>query len=173
MNATHPCSTNRFDAALQRVRQTRVTETCGRVVQVIGLVIESEGPLAAVGEVCRIVSARHDGFTLAEVVGFRNHHLLLMPLGEMHGIHPGSEVIATGSAMRMPVGNALKGRVLDGLGKPLDGLGEIVAEHTVASGSARFFKQASRRSTLSCPAAAASAWEFSPAAASANRPCSA
>ncbi len=128
---TLPCSTNRLGAALSRVRQTRVTETCGRVVQVIGLVIESEGPLAAVGEVVRIESARHDGHTLAEVVGFRNNHLLLMPLGELHGIHPGSEVFATGSAMRIPVSNALKGRILDGLGKPLDGLPPITADQTV------------------------------------------
>ncbi len=81
----------------------------GRVVQLIGLVIESEGPLAAVGEICRIESARHDGSTLAEVVGFRNHHVLLMPLGEVHGIHPGSEVIALGDALRVPVGERLKG----------------------------------------------------------------
>jgi flagellum-specific ATP synthase len=129
-----PASTlpaERLDATLRRVREARVTETCGRVVQVIGLVIESEGPIAAVGEVCRVESARHDGTTLAEVVGFRDNHLLLMPLGELHGIHPGSEVIATGMPMRMPVGGALKARVVDGLGKPMDGKGPIVAEHTV------------------------------------------
>src|SRR3984885_6305977 len=83
------------------------------------------------GEVCRIESARHDGVTLAEVVGFRNHHLLLMPLGEIHGIHPGSEVIATGQPLRVGVGNALKGRVIDGLGEPIDGLGPILTEHSV------------------------------------------
>lgn len=131
MKPAFPCPSSRFETALQRVRQTRVTETCGRVVQVIGLVIESEGPIAAVGEVCRIQSARRDGYTLAEVVGFRNHHLLLMPLGELHGIHPGSEVIATGAPMRMGVGPLLKGRVIDGLGKPIDGLPAIHAEHTV------------------------------------------
>ncbi len=125
------CQPTRIGSALNRVREARVTETCGRVVQVIGLVIESEGPLAAVGEVVRIESARHDGHTLAEVVGFRNHHLLLMPLGELHGIHPGSEVFATGTALRIPVGSALKGRILDGLGKPLDTLGPIDADHTV------------------------------------------
>jgi len=119
------CPARRFDAALQRVRLARVTETCGRVVQVIGLVIESEGPVASVGEICRIESARHDGVTLAEVVGFRNHHLLLMPLGDLHGIHPGSEVTATGAPMRIGVGNALKGRVLDGLGRPIDGWGRF------------------------------------------------
>jgi FliI/YscN family ATPase len=131
MKSTSPCRPSRFDTALQRVRQTRVTETCGRVVQVIGLVIESEGPIAAVGEVCRIQSARHDGITLAEVVGFRNHHLLLMPLGELHGIHPGSEVIATGAPMRIGVAQLLKGRVLDGLGRPIDNLPPIHAEHAV------------------------------------------
>ena len=131
MTPTVPCASSRLQNAARRVRETRVTETCGRVVQLIGLVVESEGPLAAMGEVCRIQSARHDGFTLAEVVGFRNHHLLLMPLGEIHGIHPGSEVIATGAPLRVGVGSALKGRVIDGLGNPLDGLDPIVAENQV------------------------------------------
>jgi len=131
MTPTVPCASSRLQNAARRVRETRVTETCGRVVQLIGLVVESEGPLAAMGEVCRIQSARHDGFTLAEVVGFRNHHLLLMPLGEIHGIHPGSEVIATGAPLRVSVGSALKGRVIDGLGNPLDGLDPIVAENQV------------------------------------------
>lgn len=108
-------------------------ENRGRVVQLIGLVIESEGPLCAVGEVCRIESARHDGSTLAEVVGFRNHHVLLMPLGEVHGIHPGSEVIALGSPLKVPVGNALMGRVIDSLGRPLDGLGPLNAEQQVST----------------------------------------
>ena len=131
MRTNPSCGPSRFETALQRVKQARVTETCGRVVQVIGLVIESEGPIAAVGELCRIQSARRDGYTLAEVVGFRNHHLLLMPLGELHGIHPGSEVIATGGPMRMGVSAALKGRVLDGLGQPIDGLGPIQTDHSV------------------------------------------
>jgi flagellum-specific ATP synthase len=117
--------------AVRRVQEARVTETCGRVVQLIGLVVESEGPLASLGEVCRIQSGRHEGETLAEVVGFRNHHLLLMPLGEIHGIHPGSEVIATGTPLRVAVGSALKGRVIDGLGNPLDGRGPVISEQYV------------------------------------------
>jgi flagellum-specific ATP synthase len=128
MNATAPSP---LEHVLRRVRSARVIETRGRVVQLVGLVIESEGPLAAMGEVCRIESPRHDGATLAEVVGFRNHHLLLMPLGEVHGIHPGSEVIATGAPLQVPVSDALKGRVIDGLGNPLDGLGSIPAERFV------------------------------------------
>src|SRR5437667_7651902 len=78
-----PIAQNRLAHVLERARQTHVLENRGQVVQLIGLVIEAEGPMAAVGEVCRIESARRDGSTLAEVVGFRNHHVLLMPLGEI------------------------------------------------------------------------------------------
>ena len=120
-----------LDSALARVRTVRTVESRGRVVKLIGLVIESEGPLAALGELCRIESARHDGSTLAEVVGFRDHHLLLMPLGEIQGVHPGSEVIATGAPLRLPVGDQLKGRVIDGLGNPLDGLGPVHSQQSV------------------------------------------
>ena len=121
---------SRFDQLLRKVRETRLVENRGLVRQVIGLVIESEGPLVAVGEVCRIESARHDGSTLAEVVGFRNNHVLLMPLGEIHGIHPGSEVISLGRPLQAPVGDALMGRVIDGLGNPLDDLGPIETTQT-------------------------------------------
>ena len=103
---------NRLEHLLRRVEQTQVLRNHGRVVQLIGLVIESEGPLVAVGEICRIESARHDGSTLAEVVGFRNHHVLLMPLGEVHGIHPGSEVIALGTSLRVPVGEQRAQRLM-------------------------------------------------------------
>jgi len=121
-------TTSRFARALQQTRQVRVVESRGRVVQLIGLVIESEGPLCSVGEICRIESARHDGHTLAEVVGFRNQHVLLMPLGEIHGIHPGSEVMALGRPLTIPVGESLKGRVIDALGEPLDDLGPLLPE---------------------------------------------
>lgn len=121
----------RLQTLLRRVHQARVCRNHGRVVQLIGLVVESEGPLAAVGELCRIESAWHDGSTLAEVVGFRNHHVLLMPLGETQGIHPGSEVIALGTTLQVPVGETLKGRVIDGLGHPLDDAGALLAENRV------------------------------------------
>jgi flagellum-specific ATP synthase len=129
------CKSQRLDGLLRRVRETEVIRNHGRVVQLSGLVIESEGPLASVGEICRIESAGHGGSTLAEVVGFRNHHVLLMPLGELHGIHPGSEVIALGSALRVPVGDALMGRVIDGLGRPLDDLGPVAAADYVSLNS--------------------------------------
>jgi flagellum-specific ATP synthase len=127
----NPPSFNRIAHLLQRAKAVRVFENRGKVVQLIGLVIESEGPLASVGEVCRIESARNDGATLAEVVGFRNNRVLLMPLGEVHGIHPGSEVIALGGPLRIPVGDDLKGRVIGALGDPLDGRGPITGGHFV------------------------------------------
>ena len=97
----------------------------GLVVQVIGLVVESIGPAAQIGEICEI---RHNGgrnslTVKAEVVGFKSNRVLLMPLGEMTGIKPGSEVIATGDIQQVTVGEFLLGRVLDGLGAPADSLG--------------------------------------------------
>ncbi len=123
---------SRIENLLRQVEQTRVIRNHGRVVQLIGLVVESEGPLAGVGELCRIESARHDGFTMAEVVGFRNNRVLLMPLGSLQGIHPGSEVVSTGAALRVPVGESLKGRVIDGLGEPIDDAGPICASQRVS-----------------------------------------
>ncbi|MHC1769689.1 MAG: FliI/YscN family ATPase [Verrucomicrobiia bacterium] len=126
-------SSDRLSQLLQRAREACVVENRGRVAQVIGLVIESEGPLAAVGEVCRIESGRQGESTLGEVVGFRHNRVLLMPLGDLRGIHPGSEVIALGRPLRVPVGDALKGRVLDGLGQPIDGGGPVAAESTASA----------------------------------------
>ena len=79
-----------------RLSGKRLVENRGRVTQMIGLVIESQGPMAAVGEICQIESQVTGQSTEAEVVGFRDRKLLLMPLGEVQGICPGSEVIATG-----------------------------------------------------------------------------
>lgn len=118
----------RLAHAVRNVRRTRVVENRGRVVQLVGLVIESEGPAAAVGELCRIESGRREEATLAEVVGFRNHHVLLMPLGDVRGIHAGNEVVAMGAPLHVPVGDNLRGRVINGLGKPIDGLGPLNAE---------------------------------------------
>ena len=111
--------------ARSRLSNTRLVQNKGRVTQMIGLVIESQGPMASVGEICRIESRVTGQSTEAEVVGFRDRKLLLMPLGDVQGICPGSEVIATGHSLRVPVGDELLGRVINGLGQPLDDLGEI------------------------------------------------
>lgn len=90
----------------------------GRVVKSVGIVIESDGPPAEVGELCEIATG--DGRIQAEVIGFRDERLLLMPLGETRRIGAGSAVIAAGRPMTVPVGEQMLGRVFDGLGRPLD-----------------------------------------------------
>lgn len=97
----------------------------GRVNKVIGLTIESVGPCVNIGEICEIYSARNRIPIKAEVVGFRENRVLLMPLGDMEGIGPGSSVIATGDTLKVPVGEGMLGRILDGLGNPIDGKGAI------------------------------------------------
>jgi flagellum-specific ATP synthase len=99
--------------------------TRGRVTNLIGLVIECTGLRAEVGELCTITAGRNRPPVPAEVVGFRDGRTLLMPLGEMTGIGPGTPVTATGGRFRVPVGDGLLGRVLDGLGRPIDDAGEL------------------------------------------------
>ena len=90
----------------------------GKITKIIGLVIEADGPSINLGELCYI-NPRIDAPPLpAEVVGFRENRVLLMPLGEMQGIGPGSEVVSSQRLLQVKVGNALLGRVLDGLGNP-------------------------------------------------------
>ena len=109
--------------SLERADLTRVN---GRVEQIVGLVIESTGPSASVGEACWITPATGGGAPiLAEVVGFRQNRVLLMPLGDMRGLGPGSEVVKTGESFKISVGDALLGRVIDGMGMPLDGKGPL------------------------------------------------
>lgn len=96
----------------------------GRVTEVIGLVVESRGPEARIGERCEIhvgKRSRPQQPLDAEVVGFREGRTLLMPLGDAAGVGPGQTVRATGSAVSVGVGPELLGRVVDGLGRPLDG----------------------------------------------------
>jgi flagellum-specific ATP synthase len=93
----------------------------GKVTQVIGLTIESQGPDVKLGDICHIYSTQQQKPIKAEVVGFRNHKVLLMPLGELHSIAPGCDVVSTGKPLTAKVGMDLLGKVLDGLGNPMDG----------------------------------------------------
>lgn len=108
-----------------RLTGTGPVEKHGRVVQVTGLVIESEGPDVSLGDVCEIRSERRNVAVFAEVVGFRDSRVLLMPLGELRDIHPGCLTVAAGQRASLPVGAGLAGRVLDGLGRPIDGRGPL------------------------------------------------
>ena len=98
----------------------------GKVSQIVGLVIESTLPDGTLGELCEIHTP--GGQTIrAEIVGFRGERVLLMPLDEVHGIAPGSRVRLSPRELTVPVGPELLGRVLNGLGQPIDGKGPIIA----------------------------------------------
>jgi len=107
------------------IEQVRTLTLAGRVKEVIGLVITGQGPLTAVGGVCAIEGASPSTPVLAEVVGFRHQGVLLMPYGEVRGVEPGARITLTQNQALVPVGEALLGRVIDGLGRPIDGLGPI------------------------------------------------
>ena len=101
----------------------------GRVTRVVGLVIEAAGVDVGLGELCRVTSLTEDRSILAEVVGFHERGVQLMPLGELDGLHPGSSVRPLGRSFGVDVGPGLLGRVLNGLGHPIDGKGKLdVAE---------------------------------------------
>lgn len=105
-------------------------EVLGRVVQVVGLVLESDGPSARVGDLCYVEPEVGVEPVACEVVGFRGDRVLLMPLGEMTGVRSGSLVRSTGACLRVPVGPNLLGRAIDGLGRPIDGLGPLKTDAT-------------------------------------------
>ncbi|MDR2758104.1 MAG: FliI/YscN family ATPase [Spirochaetaceae bacterium] len=97
----------------------------GRVIKVQGLLIESRGPQVIMGEVCRVEVPRGKGLIQAEVVGLREEVVQLMAFEETAGLEVGSRVIASGSCLEVKVSDKLQGRVLDALGNPIDGKGDI------------------------------------------------
>jgi len=99
----------------------------GKVSKVVGLTIEADGPQASIGDLCYIHVAKGEPLK-AEVVGFKDEKVLLMPLGEMTGIGPGSVVSANGDILKVAVGPELIGRVLDGLGRPMDEKGGMITK---------------------------------------------
>jgi len=113
------------DRYLDIIKKTDTIKEIGKITEIIGLTIESDGPKSSIGDLCYIYNDFGDEPTMAEVVGFRKDKILLMPLASPDGIRPGAMVVNTGEAMKIGVGNQLIGRVLDGLGRPIDTLGEI------------------------------------------------
>lgn len=107
---------------MEAVRSADWIKRTGRLVRSVGLALESEGPDARLGEICEISSRAHGSRTLAEVVGFTDRRVLLMPYEDPIGIEAGSEVMATGETAHVVAGDHLLGRVLDGFGRPIDGL---------------------------------------------------
>ena len=113
---------------LDTIERTDPLTRYGKVSQIVGLVVESIGPAdVALGELCVLGDPQSDALR-AEVVGFRGKRVLLMPLGEIEGIRPGTYVFPLRMPLYIPVGHGLQGRILDGLGRPMDGAGQIHAE---------------------------------------------
>ncbi len=114
-----------WDSMDSRISQLDFVRINGRVSKVVGLVIESKGPDVRVGDLCDIRFRRGRHNLEAEVVGFRDDRVLLMPLGELRDIGPGCEVVSIGRPLGVNVGPGLLGRILDGLGRPMDDRGPV------------------------------------------------
>jgi flagellum-specific ATP synthase len=117
-----------LDALARRIVDVPRLAQFGRVTRVVGLVIEAAGLEVGLGELCRVTSTADDRSVLAEVVGFHERGVLLMPLGELEGLHPGSSVQPLGRSFGVDVGPGMLGRILNGLGHPIDGLGRFDVE---------------------------------------------
>jgi len=102
-----------------RVNKLDMTRNFGHITRVIGLVIESIGPQVSIGELCLIKTEKED--IKAEVVGFDDNKVLMMPIGEMEGIRPGAKVIATDEKLKVEAGEKLLGKILDGCGNVING----------------------------------------------------
>lgn len=120
-------SSNLFVALEGRLAKTELIRINGRVVQVVGLVIESQGPDVQIGDLCEVRFRNRETILRAEVVGFKTDRVLLMPLGELSDIGPGCDVLSMGRPLGVNVSSALLGRVLDGLGQPIDSLMPVPA----------------------------------------------
>lgn len=116
-----------FDHFAELVQTNSMLRLDGKVSNVVGLVIEASLPEATLGELCRI-HPRNGDVIRAEIVGFRGEKVLLMPLDQTIGIAPGSRVERSPKPLSVAVGPELLGRVIDGLGNPIDGKGPIFAD---------------------------------------------
>ena len=113
-----------YDSYIQRLQSLDLLQVVGKVIQVVGLVVEAQVQGVSIGELCKIQIDSQKSI-LSEAVGFKEEKVLLMPLGTLGGIKPGSRIYATGNPIRVKVGPQLLGRVLDGLGAPMDDKGEL------------------------------------------------
>lgn len=113
----------------EAVQTTTPVDVRGRVEQVVGTIIRAVVPGVKVGELCILRNPWEDFTLKAEVVGFVRNVALLSPLGSCQGVSPATEVIPTGEILSVPVGEELLGRVLDGLGQPIDGGPALKTRH--------------------------------------------
>ena len=122
---------NRFNKnieTLTKFKEIQTPKKSGKLVRVVGLTLEAKGISAPLGAICEVDSiVKHKTF-LAEVVGFQNDILYLMPFEETEGVGPGSKVTLIANSSDASVSRGLTGRVLDGLGQPIDGKGPITGD---------------------------------------------
>jgi flagellum-specific ATP synthase len=119
------------------LRETDPLEYGGRVSKIVGLTVESSGPAGKIGDICHIYTLKQDRALQAEVVGFRDNRVLLMPFGNLEGVGLGSRVVSANSTLSVPVGRQLAGRVLDGLGNPMDDMAPpLIEAHYAVENSA-------------------------------------
>lgn len=117
-----------FERLIEKINSTNFYYQTGYVNQVIGLTIESIGPSVSIGTLCKIKTNKGD--SLAEVVGFKENKVLLMPFSDLKGVFPGCKVIAMDESFEIKVGNGLLGRILNGYGEPIDGKSLFDVKHT-------------------------------------------
>lgn len=116
------------DHYLKLIEDSEPVRARGRVIQVVGTIIEGSVPDCSIGQLCEILPGGADPPVMAEVVGFHRDRVLIMPLGEMRGLRPGSIIVSLKTSPTIPVGPRLLGRVLDGFGKPMDDQGPLQYE---------------------------------------------
>lgn len=130
MNQVSGQLSKRIDQSILRIKSANFNRIYGRLIQVIGTTVESIGPPSSVGDFCWIHS--NTGRKIpAEVVGFKENRVILMPFSNMSGIQPGNLVRSKGEPLRIGVDSLLLGRVLDGLGNPIDNKEQFTAEKYV------------------------------------------
>lgn len=122
MMQTETLDFSRYEKLLARINPIRIY---GKVSEIVGLMVEGNGPAASIGDVCGIMPVNGGTPLEAEVVGFKNGRVLLMPLQSIQGLGPGCKILSLGRKAAVGVGNSLLGRVIDGLGNPIDNKGPI------------------------------------------------
>ena len=114
-----------FQQMTRQVYNAEPYSLTGKIENIVGMSIEASGGRAAVGDICRIYNGDSGGQVTAEVVGFKNDHILLMPYSDMSGISAGNFVRNTGRQLTLQVGESLRGRIVNALGQPIDGKGPL------------------------------------------------
>ncbi|MBI5062995.1 MAG: flagellar protein export ATPase FliI [Desulfatitalea sp.] len=114
-----------MDHYSQRIKTVVPIKAYGHVSKVVGLVVEANGPMVQMGTICDIHGNDQDRPVTAEVLGFRDRTVLMMPLEDIRNIGPGSKVVARQEKASVAVGDKLLGRIIDGLGNPIDGRGPL------------------------------------------------